>query len=61
MNSKMSFREHIPTKANVANRNLGIIFRTFLNLDKSMFLQLYKSHLDYASTIWSREWGGGGG
>ena len=40
-----------------ANRNLGIINRTFSYLDKTVFLNLYKSivrpHLEYASTVWS--------
>ncbi len=41
----------------MANRNLGMIFRSFTFIDKSMFLNLYKSlvrpHLEYASPIWS--------
>ena len=40
-----------------ANRNLGIIKRTFSYLDKTVFLNLYKSivhpHLECASTVWS--------
>ena len=57
MDSKLKFREHINNKVSIANRNLGIIFRTFTYLDKEMFLNLYKSlvrpHLEYASPIWS--------
>ena len=40
-----------------ANRNLGIIKKTFSYLHKTVFLNLYKSivrpHLEYASTVWS--------
>lgn len=54
---KLLFREHISKKAALANRNLGLIFRIITYLDKEMFLCLYKSlvrtHLDYATTIWS--------
>ena len=42
---------------NKANRNLGIIKRTFKYSDKSVFLNLYKAivcpHIEYASTVWS--------
>lgn len=54
---KLIFREHISKKASIANRNLGLIFKSFTYLDKEMFLCLYKSlvrpHLEYATTIWS--------
>ena len=50
----LNFSEHISTKVSKANRNLGIIFRTFNYMDKEMFLNLYKSivrpHLEYAVT-----------
>ena len=36
----LKFREHIISKVNIANRNVGIIFRTFTYLDKEMFLNL---------------------
>ena len=53
---KLKFTEHIISKGNKANRNVGLIFRTFTFMDKDMFLNLYKSvvrpHLEYASTIW---------
>ena len=53
----LKFREHIISKVNIANRNVGIIFRTFTYLDKEMFLNLYKTmvrpHLEYATQIWS--------
>ncbi|MEW8544372.1 MAG: reverse transcriptase domain-containing protein, partial [Candidatus Thiodiazotropha sp.] len=57
IDEKLKFREHITQKVNIANRNLGIIFRTFMFMDKEMFLNLYKSmvrpHLEYATQIWS--------
>ena len=47
----------IDDKLKKANRNLGIIKRTFSYLDKTIFLNLYKSivrpNLEYASTVWS--------
>ena len=53
----LNFSDHIQTKVNLANRNLGIIFKTFSYMDKKMFITLYKSlvrpHLEYGSVIWS--------
>ena len=53
----LKFSEHINSKIKTANRNLGLIFRTFTYLDKEMFLNLFKSVvcpiLEYASTVWS--------
>ena len=37
VDSKLIFRDHINTKVNLANRNLGIIFRTFTYLDQEIF------------------------
>ena len=55
MDKALKFSEHISTKINKANRNLGIVFRTFTYMDKEMFLNLYKSivrpHLEYAATV----------
>ena len=55
--SSLRFGEHINSKVNKANRNVGLIFRTFTFTDKEMFLNLFTSvvrpHLEYASTIWS--------
>ena len=57
IDSSLSFREHINSKVNLANRNLGIIFRTFTYLDEETFLHLFKSlvrpHLEYSTPIWS--------
>ena len=57
VDNKLNFREHITSKVNIANRNLGIMFKTFTYMDQEMFLNLYKSmvrpHLEYGSQIWS--------
>ena len=51
----MNFSKHINEKVNKANRNLGIIFRTFTYMDHDMFRNLYKTivrpHLEYATTV----------
>ena len=53
----LTFRDHITSKVNIANRNVGIIFRTFTYIDQEIFLNLYKSiirpHLEYATPVWS--------
>ena len=43
IDSKLTFRDHITSKVDLANRNLGVIFRTFTFLDKEMFLSFYKA------------------
>ena len=57
IDQNLTFRDYINSKANTANRNLGIIFRTFRYIDQEMFLNLYKSlvrpHLEYATPVWS--------
>ena len=57
IDDKLKFREHITLNINIANRNLGIIFRTFTYIDKDMFLDLFKTmvcpHLEYATQLWS--------
>ena len=57
VDNRLNFREHITSKVNIANRNLGIMFKTFTYIDQEMFLNLYKSmvrpHLEYGSQIWS--------
>ena len=49
--------EYINSKIKIANRNLGLRFRTLTYLDKDIFMNLYKSlvrpHLEYASSVWS--------
>lgn len=57
VDNNLLFRDHITSKVNIANRNLGIIFRTFTYIDQDIFLHLYKSlvrpHLEFASPVWS--------
>ena len=43
---KLNFREHITKKVNIANRNLGIIFRSFTYMD--LFVCYIKK-----SVLWS--------
>ena len=43
IDEKLTFREHITKKVKIANRNIGIIFRSFTYMDKELFLNLYKS------------------
>ena len=56
IDNKLTFTKHINSKIKIANRNLGLIFRTFTCIDKEIFLNLFKSlvrpHLEYASTVW---------
>ena len=57
IDDKLNFKPHIQAMVKKANRNLGIIKRTFSYLDKTILLNLYKSivrpNLEYASTVWS--------
>ena len=57
IDKSLTFKEHINSKIKIANRNLGLIFRSFTYLDKDIFMNLYKSlvrpHLEYASSVWS--------
>ena len=52
----LSFDIHIDKVVSKANQMTGIIRRTFSFLDKSTFLQLYKSmirpHVEYANIVW---------
>ena len=57
VDKSLKLTEHIDNKVKLANRNLGLIVRTFTFLDKEIFLNLYKSlvrpHLEYAASVWS--------
>ena len=59
IDEKLNFREHITKKVNIANRNLGITFRSFTYMDKEMFLNLYKSmvrpRIEYATQVQERK------
>ena len=57
IDQNLTFGDRINSKVNTANRNLGIIFRTFTFIDEEMFLNLYKSivrtRVEYATPKWS--------
>ena len=57
IDNSLNFKSHINSKINNANRNLGMIRRTFTYMDKTIFLHVYKSlfrpHIEYASSVWS--------
>ena len=57
IDDKLKFVPHIQAMVKKANRNLGIIKCTFSYLDKTIFINLYKSivrlNLEYASNDWS--------
>ena len=57
IDQNLTFCDHINSKVNIANQNLGIIFRTFTYIDEEMYLNLFKSivrpHIEYATPIWS--------
>ena len=40
MDKSLDFSEHISSKINKADQNLGIMFRSFTFIDKEMFLNL---------------------
>ena len=53
IDQNLTFRAHITSKVNIANKNLGIIFRTFTYIDQEMFLNLYKSVVrPHATPVW---------
>ena len=43
IDSELTFDSCVTTKINKAYRNLGIINRLFIYMDKTMFLHVYKS------------------
>ena len=54
---KLSFDPHIHRVVKKANQMLGLIKRSFLFMNKDIFLKLFKSfvrpHIEYANVIWS--------
>ncbi|KAK3872592.1 hypothetical protein Pcinc_022331 [Petrolisthes cinctipes] len=57
IDNELKFSQHIQAQANKANRVLGALQHTFLALDKTACLNLYKSLirplLEYASVVWN--------
>ena len=57
VDNKLTFTQHTNTIINKANQILGLIRRSFVNLDKSTFKHLFCSlvrpHLEYCSVIYS--------
>ena len=53
----LSFNRHITAKVAKANQFMGMVRRVFADLDKEMFLILYKTkirpHMEYATTVWN--------
>ena len=53
---KLIFTEHISKKGALANRNLGLIFKSFTYISREMFQDLYKwlvrPHLEYCTPVW---------
>ena len=56
MDSSLKFESHIISKVNKANQIMGLIRRSFIHLDKTIFNRLFKAlvrpHLEFAHTIW---------
>ena len=54
---KLTFEEHMATEIKKANEMMGLIRRTFSNLDGDTFKMLYTSfvrpHIEYANPVWS--------
>ena len=52
----LKFNKHISNIINKGNQITGLIKRSFVYLDKTMLIKLYKSlvrpHLEYANVIW---------
>ena len=53
---ELTFNNHIQTCINKANQMIGLIKRTFINIDNNIFTKLYKAlvrpHLEYGNVIW---------
>jgi hypothetical protein len=55
--NKLNFREEIASRVTKANRIMGIIRRTFINLNRENFTLLFKAlvrpHLEYGAAVWN--------
>ena len=53
---KLKFGEHLAEKVNKANNIVGLIRRSFVNLDtevfKPLFVTLVRPHIEYANQVW---------
>ncbi|PJE77527.1 hypothetical protein CI610_03548 [invertebrate metagenome] len=53
----LNFKKHIQLSVNKANSIVGLIRRSFVYLDESMFTLLFKAlvrpHLEYAASVWN--------
>ena len=60
IDEKLKFHEHITQKVNKANRTLELYLEHLPNMDKDIFLKLYKSiarpFVEYATQIWSAQY-----
>ena len=60
VDNHLTFINQIPEKVNKANQIMGLIWRTFVFLDKHNFNLPYKSlvrpHIDYGNIVWSSFW-----
>ena len=52
----LNFNKHIQACTSKANKMIGVIRRTFINIDKDIFTKLYKAivrpHLEYGNLAW---------
>ena len=57
MDNKLAFSDHLSEKINKANRIVGLIRRSFVNLVpevfKPLFTALVRPHLEYANQVWN--------
>ena len=58
VDKELKFSLHCQSKVNKANSILAMLKHTFKNMNKEIFLMLYKAmtrpHLEYASCVWSQ-------
>ena len=56
IDDKLKFDSHISAKVNTANKIMGIIRRSFIHLDETIFTRLFKAlvrpHLEYGNSVW---------
>ena len=56
VDEQLKFESHIYEKINKANSMMGLIHRSFINIDEDMFKKLFKvvvhPHLEYVNSVW---------